>query len=325
MKKVLWLGLTALLALPLAGLGQTLTPSQDAYFVPGNGLNFGTVPAVTVGSSSSQGLVQFDLTQLPPGLTGNQVLKATLALYADHVSAPGSVNVLLAGAPWAESTVTGNNAPTPGAVVGSFPVATANTFITIDVTAAVQNWLNGGAANDGFQLEAVSGTVVQFDSKENPTTSHPALLNIFLAGAQGIPGPPGAPGAPGTQGLPGGPGPQGFPGAPGPMGPQGPTGPAGPAGTTGIFGTNTIGFFSNGGGAAQCTLGQVILSAAVTYPSAWMPADGRLLPIQGNTAIFSLLGTNYGGNGLTTFALPDLRSAAPNNTQYLLCVAGVFP
>ncbi|HWG36243.1 MAG TPA: DNRLRE domain-containing protein [Terriglobales bacterium] len=319
MKKVLWLGLTALLALPLAALGQTLTPSQDAYFVPGNGLNFGTVPTVTVGSSSSQGLVQFDLTQLPSGLTGNQVLKATLALYADHVSVPGSVSVLLAGSGWTESTVNGNNAPAPGAVVGSIPVATANTFVTIDVTAAVQNWLNGGAANDGFLLEAVGGTVVQFDSKENPTTSHPALLNIFLAGAQGIPGPPGAPGAPGTPGLPGGPGPQGFPG------PAGPAGPQGPAGTTGIFGTTTIGFNSGGGGAAQCTLGQVILSASAFYPSAWLPADGRLLPIQQFTPIFSLMGTNYGGNGITTFALPDLRSAAPNNTQYLICVAGVFP
>jgi microcystin-dependent protein len=50
-----------------------------------------------------------------------------------------------------------------------------------------------------------------------------------------------------------------------------------------------------------------------------------VLSIESNTALFSLIGTNYGGNGTTTFALPDLRPAAPNNTQYLICVTGLFP
>ena len=42
-------------------------------------------------------------------------------------------------------------------------------------------------------------------------------------------------------------------------------------------------------------------------PRGMMEADGRLLPIAENTALFSLLGTMYGGDGRTTFALPDLR------------------
>jgi microcystin-dependent protein len=42
-------------------------------------------------------------------------------------------------------------------------------------------------------------------------------------------------------------------------------------------------------------------------PRGWAPCDGRLLPIAQNTALFALLGTTYGGNGTTTFALPDLR------------------
>jgi microcystin-dependent protein len=63
----------------------------------------------------------------------------------------------------------------------------------------------------------------------------------------------------------------------------------------------------------------------VASPAGYLPADGRLLQISSNTALFSLLGTNYGGDGITNFALPDLRSAAPNNTQYLICVVGVFP
>lgn len=45
-------------------------------------------------------------------------------------------------------------------------------------------------------------------------------------------------------------------------------------------------------------------------PRGYRPADGSLLPISQNTALFSLLGTTYGGNGTTTFGLPDLRGRA---------------
>lgn len=43
----------------------------------------------------------------------------------------------------------------------------------------------------------------------------------------------------------------------------------------------------------------------------WARCDGQLLPIAQNTALFSLLGTQFGGNGTTTFALPDLRGRVP--------------
>ena len=46
-------------------------------------------------------------------------------------------------------------------------------------------------------------------------------------------------------------------------------------------------------------------------PTGWATCDGQLLPISQNTALFSLLGTAYGGNGKSNFALPDLRDAAP--------------
>jgi microcystin-dependent protein len=45
-------------------------------------------------------------------------------------------------------------------------------------------------------------------------------------------------------------------------------------------------------------------------PSGWAFCDGQLMSIAQNTALFSLLGTNYGGNGQTTFGLPDLRGQA---------------
>jgi len=46
-------------------------------------------------------------------------------------------------------------------------------------------------------------------------------------------------------------------------------------------------------------------------PKGWALCDGQLLPINQNQALFSLLGTTYGGNGTTNFALPDLRSRVP--------------
>jgi microcystin-dependent protein len=54
-------------------------------------------------------------------------------------------------------------------------------------------------------------------------------------------------------------------------------------------------------------LGEVMPFAGTFAPSGWALANGQLLPINQNQALFSLLGTTYGGNGITTFALPDLR------------------
>jgi microcystin-dependent protein len=48
-------------------------------------------------------------------------------------------------------------------------------------------------------------------------------------------------------------------------------------------------------------------------PKGWAWCDGQLLPISQNTALFSLLGTTYGGNGKSNFALPDLQGRAPMN------------
>src|SRR4051812_42858601 len=46
-------------------------------------------------------------------------------------------------------------------------------------------------------------------------------------------------------------------------------------------------------------------------PRGWAFCDGQILPISQNTALFSLLGTTYGGNGQSTFALPDVQGRAP--------------
>ena len=58
-------------------------------------------------------------------------------------------------------------------------------------------------------------------------------------------------------------------------------------------------------------LGEIRLVAFAFAPRGWALCAGQLLPISQNTALFSLLGTTYGGDGMTTFALPDLRGRVP--------------
>jgi microcystin-dependent protein len=58
-------------------------------------------------------------------------------------------------------------------------------------------------------------------------------------------------------------------------------------------------------------LGQISIYGFNFAPRGWAMCNGQILPIAQNTALFSLLGTTYGGNGQTTFALPDLRSRVP--------------
>ena len=165
-----------------------------------------------------------------------------------------------------------------------------------------------------------------------------------VAGPQGASGPVGpmgfgATGATGPQGPAGPAGPVGQNGAIGPAGPQGPqgpqglqgqpgspgmTGPAGPSGASGdtVHYGNNVGSQALGTG-AQCTIGQVLLFAGSVGTG--LPADGRLIPIQSNIALYSVMGVDYGGDGSTTFGLPDLRPITPNNMTYFICSSGVFP
>ncbi len=128
-------------------------------------------------------------------------------------------------------------------------------------------------------------------------------------GDTGATGEAGQTGALGPLGPQGPAGPTGDTGATGPAGPTGPQGPAGPDPTADAF---IVRFGVNTGNAtpasgATCTLGEILLSASPTRTAGGEPASGQLLPINQNTALFSLLGTTYGGNGTTNFNLPDLR------------------
>ncbi|MEQ1862392.1 MAG: tail fiber protein [Chthoniobacteraceae bacterium] len=62
---------------------------------------------------------------------------------------------------------------------------------------------------------------------------------------------------------------------------------------------------------AEPFLSEIRIMSFVFPPKGWALCDGQLLMIAQNQALFSLLGTNYGGNGITNFGLPDLRARTP--------------
>ncbi len=75
-------------------------------------------------------------------------------------------------------------------------------------------------------------------------------------------------------------------------------------------------------------LGENMLFGFSFCPKGWLPADGRLMSIPQNTALFSLLGTTYGGNGKVNFKLPLAKPETTVDFVTLtscIAVTGVFP
>src|SRR5712664_2864082 len=62
---------------------------------------------------------------------------------------------------------------------------------------------------------------------------------------------------------------------------------------------------------AQPYVGEIRIFAGNFAPAGWMFCDGQLLPISENETLFQLIGTTYGGDGQSTFALPNLQSRVP--------------
>ena len=71
-------------------------------------------------------------------------------------------------------------------------------------------------------------------------------------------------------------------------------------------------------------LGQIGLFPYNFAPKGWMACSGQSMPISQWQALFSLLGTNFGGDGRTTFCLPNLKGPAAN-LQYCIAVQGIYP
>lgn len=75
---------------------------------------------------------------------------------------------------------------------------------------------------------------------------------------------------------------------------------------------------------AQPYVGELRIFAGNFAPAGWMFCEGQLLPISENETLFQLIGTTYGGDGDSTFALPDLRGRLPmhQGNGYILAEAG---
>jgi microcystin-dependent protein len=75
---------------------------------------------------------------------------------------------------------------------------------------------------------------------------------------------------------------------------------------------------------AQPYVGEIRMFAGNFAPAGWMFCEGQLLPISENETLFQLIGTTYGGDGQSTFALPDLRGRIPihQGNNFILAETG---
>ena len=73
-------------------------------------------------------------------------------------------------------------------------------------------------------------------------------------------------------------------------------------------------------------VGQILLLPIDYAPADFAACDGKLLKIGGEfLALFSLIGTKFGGDGATTFALPNYSGLAPSGSKYYIALQGRFP
>jgi microcystin-dependent protein len=229
--------------------------------------------------------------------------------------------------------------PTNTEIVATLPVGVPSGDYQLKVSTG-----NGKSENDEYDL-TIGGTGPQGDQGEQgklgdvgpqgeqgklgdagPQGEQGKLGDVGPQGEQGKLGPAG------PQGVQGKIGPQGEQGKLGPQGDQGVQGKLGPQGPVGGTGDNVVftpsahnnmqpytainyiialqGTFPSRD-SAEPLLGEIFMFAGNFAPRGFAFCNGQLLPIASYSALFSLLGTTYGGDGRTTFALPDLRGRAP--------------
>ena len=78
----------------------------------------------------------------------------------------------------------------------------------------------------------------------------------------------------------------------------------------------------------EAFIGSLLLVAYNWAPQGWAVCNGQILEINRNQALFALLGTNYGGDGRTNFALPNLPGPTDANGKqltWIICLQGDFP
>jgi hypothetical protein len=127
-------------------------------------------------------------TSIDPGVTGQQLSKtantAVLHIYSYYENQQ-TINIYGVSSDWTETGVTWNTQPTTyGTLEGSFVTNVREGWITTDITALVNKWLNGTYVNYGLLIETVGTNLEQFDSKEN--TNKPYLVITYSDGTENV-------------------------------------------------------------------------------------------------------------------------------------------
>ena len=159
---------------PQTSLAQQGTLTDDATVTIKKNDNHGTDATLRIEAGSgdaSNVFVKFKLTSsLPAGTTAADISKATLKLFVGKLHSAGSFDVFRVLSPWSEQDKTVNPTINGSADVFGVSVASENSFVVIDVTQVVKDWLNGVLPNNGIVLVPSAGSSVgsEFDSKEDP-------------------------------------------------------------------------------------------------------------------------------------------------------------
>lgn len=295
-----------------------ITAAEDTYVVSTNpDYIYGTTPRLwTSDDAQSTTFVKFETA----GLTG-PVSSAILTLDVSAVrNPPATLQAQLIYDPWDETSVTYNSGTTYGPTSSDPVVANIGQMtVDFDVTDIVNDWLVSGTANNGIAIvtQSTNDSRVRFYSTENDNVGPDSYPRLTInGGGSGGPGP-----GPGGGGVPtladngdvlvwdGGATGSWVAARPGPTaGWVAPTNIQ-PFGTvhyiialTGVFPSRSF---------SDPFIGQITMFGGNFAPRGWAFCDGQLLSIASNTALFSLLGTTYGGDGRTTMGLPDLRGRVP--------------
>ena len=130
--------------------------------------------------------VRFDLGTLPSGITGDDIDKAILKMFADNVSMGGAVRISAVEADWDERTLIDNTAPafdTESDTSIGFGVATGDekSYVSRHITELVQQWVDGVTPNYGIALDIdIFDADVAFETKESGISGHPMVIDVVL-------------------------------------------------------------------------------------------------------------------------------------------------
>lgn len=165
--------LLAVSALTSTAQAVTLQPdeaaSKDTFAYQSIDINWSGAPfgiylpaGATPSGHDTRSMIEFDLSGV--GLTGAQVQSATLDLWVDATDGTGFgasptagtpvlIDLYALSGPWVESTVTWSTIPAAGALYSSLSIGGINQLVSFDVTALVQDWLDGVLTNNGLLLQ----------------------------------------------------------------------------------------------------------------------------------------------------------------------------